>query len=149
MRTSDEWWVWAGAALVFGAAVVWGANVDAPIAVGIAACGVASMLVGVGRARATRRVLVVGSPRTEAVDVIGEALDDAGYEVLSCSGPGVRPCPVESHLPCPIHGPVAGVVIVRDADDALPRCGEALSAPEVTVEASDAGVRTFRASLRR
>jgi hypothetical protein len=149
MRSSDEWWVYAGALLVFGAAVLWGSQTSPAIVLAIAACGAASMLVGVWRSRATKRVLVVGPARTEAVDLVDEALDAAGYELVSCAGPGVRPCPVDSHLPCPIHGPVSGVVIVREPGSigAPPPCGRALSAPAIAVPASDEGLRSFRASL--
>jgi hypothetical protein len=150
MRSSDEWWVYVGAVLVFGSAVLWGSDASPAVVLGIAACGVASILVGVWRGRATKRVLVVGPLRTEPIDIVDEALDDAGYEVVSCPGPGLRACPVESHRPCPIHGPVTGIVIVRDPGtiDALPPCGEALSAPAIAVDASDEGLRSFRASLR-
>jgi hypothetical protein len=150
MRSSDEWWMYLGTGVVFAGIVLWGANVEAAMALGVAALGVVIVILALLRARATSKILVVGPRRTEAVDLVDQAVDDAGYEVVSCDGPRVRPCPLDAQRTCPVHASISGVVIVRDpgASGPPPGCGEALAAPAVCVEATPEGVRRLRTALR-
>jgi hypothetical protein len=150
MRGSDEWWLYVGAIVMFAGVVLWGTTITASVPLAIAASGLILVLIGLLRARATDRVLVVGPRRTEAVDAVDASLDAAGYEIVACDGPSVRPCPAEAHGVCRIHARVSGVVIVREAEDAtrLPPCGDVLHVPAIAVDASDEGLRGLLVSLR-
>jgi hypothetical protein len=150
MRSSDEWIVYAGVVLAFGAVVLWATEADALVVLAFAAVAAMLLAAGAWRSRRAARVLVVGPRRTEAIDLMDETLDGAGYVVRSCDGPHVRPCPLDAGLPCRIHGRVAAAVIVRAPDDdmPIPRCGEALHVPATTVEPTMGAISTFRSSLR-
>jgi hypothetical protein len=151
MRWSDEWWLYVGTIVMFAGVVIWGTTAPPSVPLAIAAAGLVLLLIGVLRARATDRILVVGPRRTEAIDLVDETLDDAGYEVISCDGPSVRPCPAEAGGECRVHARVSGVVIVRsDQPDERPApCGRVLHVPAIAIDASDEGLRGLRASLRR
>ncbi|MGZ4124791.1 MAG: hypothetical protein ACXVQU_04460 [Actinomycetota bacterium] len=150
MRWSDEWWLYVGAIVMFAGVVLWGTTITESVPLAIAASGLTLVLIGLVRARATDRVLVVGPRRTEGVDAVDATLDTAGYEIVVCDGPSVRPCPAEAHGECRIHARVSGIVIVREAGDTtrLPPCGDVLHVPAIAVDASDEGLRGLLVSLR-
>ncbi|MGZ4115173.1 MAG: hypothetical protein ACXVQT_08880, partial [Actinomycetota bacterium] len=60
MRWSDEWWLYVGAIVMFAGVVLWGTTITASVPLAIAASGLILVLIGLLRARATDRVLVVG-----------------------------------------------------------------------------------------
>ncbi|HZP91073.1 MAG TPA: hypothetical protein VFC04_08790 [Actinomycetota bacterium] len=146
MRWSDEFVGYLAAVAVFAAAVLWAT--DAPSGVVIAVFAAALLLLGfmLWSWRRTPRVLVVGPRRTEPVDLLEEALDDAGFGVAHCPGPPSRACPVYAGRPCSVQGRPVAAVIVREADSAtpVPPCGRALHIPALPVEAGD---RTAREAI--
>ncbi len=139
MRWTDEYTGYAATVAAFAAVVLWAS--DAPAAVVIAAAAIAVVLLALvlRSRRRTARVLVVGPRRTEPVDLLEEALDDAGFGVTHCPGPTVRACPVYAGRPCPVHGRPVAAVIVREAGSwtPVPPCGRALRIPTLPIEDGD------------
>lgn len=151
MRRNDEYLMYVALVFLFAAVVLTAADAADGVIVTTVAGALAIGLLAIARSARTDEVLVVGPKATAAADLVGEALDGAGYRVCRCVGPSVRACPVDAGLPCPIARHVAGVAIIRDPDSDLPvpRCGDALRVPAVVVDATDGGIGAFERSLRR
>ncbi len=139
MRWSDEYTGYAAAVASFAAVVLWAGGASAGFAVAAAGIAVVLLAVALRSWRRTARVLVVGPPRTEPVDLLEEALDGAGFGVAHCPGPPFRACPVYAGRPCPVHGRPVAAVIVREPGSStpVPPCGRALHIPALPVEAGD------------
>jgi hypothetical protein len=136
MRWRDEYLGYVAVIVGFAAVVMWAEEAAPSIVAALAAVAallLLTMLWNVGR---TARVLLVGDRDDEPVYLMEERLDDAGFEVRRCPGPGLRPCPVEAGGRCPIHGRSVAAVIVGPSGGAAvgAPCGRALHVPALVVE---------------
>ncbi|HEX9121821.1 MAG TPA: hypothetical protein VF984_00445 [Actinomycetota bacterium] len=136
MRWRDEYLGYVAVIVGFAAVVLWAAGVALAVVTTLAAVAASLLLAMLRNVARTARVLLVGDRSDEPVYLMEERLDDAGFEVRRCPGPGVRPCPVDAGRPCPIHGPSIAAVIVGPADGAAmdAPCGRALHVPTLVVE---------------
>ncbi len=129
--------VWyMGVVLLFGAAALWA--IKAPWTVWAMVFGmgaVLTLLVSLSWGHAPR-LLVVGERPDAPVVPLREALEGAGFELCTCTGPVALPCPVEMGKPCPLADRPVAAVIFRKAGDtgSLPPCGEAFLVPSIAVE---------------
>lgn len=135
MRASEWYLGLMAAAFGFAALVVGleGAPWFGPTAFLLAAATALGLMVR--RTVRTPKVVLVGDPGGGRLYRLHEALDEHGYGIRSCPGPGRRPCPVFEGGPCPIRGHPVAAVISPSASyrgPALP-CGKALGVVSVTV----------------
>lgn len=151
MRRNDEYLLYVALMFLFAAVVLTAADAADGVIVTAGAAALAIGLVAIVRSARAAEVLVVGPEGTAGADLVGEALDRAGYRVCRCVGPTVRPCPVEAGEPCPIVRQLVGVAIIREPGSGLPvpRCEDALHLPTVVVDATADDVGAFERSLRR
>jgi hypothetical protein len=136
MRWRDEYLGYMAVIVGFAAVVLWAQEVSPAVVMALAAVAVLLLLTMLWNVGRTTRVLLVGDRDDEPVYLMEERLDEAGFEVRRCPGPGVRTCPVEQGRPCPIHGHQVAAVIVGRSDGAAVTapCGRALHVPALVVE---------------
>lgn len=139
MRFTDEYVGYLAAILGFAAVVLWASGADPVVVATVVVTAAVLLLLMLWSWRTNAKVLVVGKRRTEPVDLLEEALDDAGYGLTYCGGPAERPCPVYAGRPCPVHGHPVAAVIVKEPGDVtpVPPCGRALHIPALPLEADD------------
>lgn len=139
MRWSDEYTGLLGVVAAFAAVVLGVSGASSVLVAAVAVLAVGLLAAMLWSWRHTARVLVVGPARTEPVDLMQEALDDAGYGLVRCDGPSAHACPVYRNQPCPVHGRPVGAVIVRafGEERPVPPCGRALHIPALPVEEGD------------
>jgi hypothetical protein len=136
MRWRDEYLGYVAVIVGFAAVVLWAEEVAPAVVAALAAVAAFLLLVMLWNVARTARVLLVGDRSQEPVYLMEETLDDAGFEVRRCPGPGLRPCPVDIGRPCPIHGRSVAAVIVGPSDGPAvgAPCGRALHVPALVVE---------------
>ncbi|MFB3738951.1 MAG: hypothetical protein ACE14W_08295 [Candidatus Velamenicoccus archaeovorus] len=136
MRWRDEYLGYVAVIVGFAAVVLWAREVPPAVVAALATAAALLLLALLWNVRRTARVLLVGDREEEPVALMEERLDEAGFEVVRCSGPGVRTCPVELGRPCPVHGRQVAVVVVGRSDGAAvgAPCGRALHLPALVVE---------------
>lgn len=136
MRWRDEYLGYMAVVVGFGAVVLWAQDVNPTVVMTLAAVAALLFFTMLANFARTARVLLVGDRHEEPVYLMEEALDEAGFEVRRCPGPGVRSCPVDAGRPCPIHSPSIAAVIVGPSGGAAMNapCGRALHVPALVVE---------------
>lgn len=139
MRSDDALMGVVAATLGFGAVAMAAAGAGWLPVAAFAAISAVLLLMVLGRALVTPRVVLVGDPDGPAGGRLGgmtKALEDAGFAVRACPGPTHRPCPVLQGNPCPLLGGGSAVVVFHPAtySGPVPPCGLALALPQLTVE---------------
>lgn len=138
MRWFDLYLALIGVTLAFGALVVglesdvWTGSI---VLLVLAATAAAAAF---ARHVATPKVVLVGGGQRSRMSGLRDALDNEGFAVLSCDGPGGRSCPAWEGLPCPfVHRASAALIATEAAyDGPVPPCGIALGVPAVTVKSA-------------
>jgi hypothetical protein len=136
---------------VFGAVVLWAAGAPWGTVAIAGVLGGAMLFITVFLGRPAPVVLLVGERLGEHLEPLHRALGDAGFDVEVCPGPENGPCPAEHGKPCPAVGRPVAAVIVRHPDDAmgLAPCGQALTIPELAVEAGSDRAPEFQGRYAR
>jgi hypothetical protein len=139
MRWTQEYVGYIAAILIFAAVVLWASDAQPGVVATIVAAAAVLFVIMLRSWKRAAKVLVVGKRRTEPVDMLEEALDDAGYGFTFCGGPDAGPCPVYAGRPCPVHGhPIAAVIVREPGSPApVPPCGRALHIPALPLDAGD------------
>jgi hypothetical protein len=130
-----EFVLYLGVFVLFGAVLLWADKATWPVVAAFGGLTAILLVALVWQATRRRTVLLVGEP-SDRVDRIGRALEEAGYEVCSCAGPGNRPCPVLLGRDCPISDRPLAALISRSVGDLAPPapCGPALGVPAVVIQ---------------
>ena len=132
MRWFDEYLGLLAAVSLFGAVVLWAADIPWPGPAAFLVVAAAGTVLALWRTARTPHVLLVGEPRGRPAYRLREDLDEDGYALRFCPGPAARPCPWFEGKPCPITGRVVAAMVVGEpAGTRHPPCHEALGVPEI------------------
>ena len=133
MRRMPDLLLYVAAFVLFGSVLLWVESAGWPLVIFGAFAALLVVAIVALDAR-HRTVLVVGEP-SPSVSSIDHALEDAGYEVCSCAGPGNRPCPVLNGRRCPLgERPIAALIYHPGLGGRYAPCGSEFRIPSVIVE---------------